>query len=139
MSCISTTSSEWERYQLPEALIAGYGYGPDAGLVRTRMADGSTLQRRRHTLRPTLVDLRFPATAQELQTMEAVIDVYGFDWMDLPLRTSQDGVDVVTLHRAKFVSGYTVTARQSGTFELAITAQLETLDEGCAMAGMSLT
>ncbi len=129
----------WQEWGLPAALVAGYGYSPSAGLVRTRMADGSSLQRRRHTARPTLVDLRFPATAAELQTLEAVIDRMGFDWFDLPLRTSQDADDTVTLHRAQFVSGYTVTARQSGTFELAITAQLETLDEGCAMTGMTLT
>jgi hypothetical protein len=129
----------WREWGLPAALVVGYGYGPDAGLVRTRMADGSSLQRRRHTRRPTLVTLRFPATAQELQTLEAVIDLLGFGWFDLPLRTSQDDEDTVTLHRAQFVSGYTVTARQSGTFDLAITAQLETLDEGCAMTGMSLT
>lgn len=82
--------------------VSGYGYSPDAGLVRTEMTDGVVRQRRKWTNARLTITLRFELKKACLLTVEEFITSVGADWWVIYLLTGKAGSEF-ELHTVRIV------------------------------------
>lgn len=74
---------------VPLPLREGYGFNPVSPIVRTQMASGRTMQRRRFISVPTMVNVSWLMTAEQAQLFEGWCKwAIGYaDWFLCPLKS----------------------------------------------------
>lgn len=83
--------------------VAGYGYTPDAGLVRTEMQDGVIRQRRRWKNARLTINLRFQLTQQCLAAADQFFVSTGSNWFTIEIITGKKGPER-ELHTVRLIS-----------------------------------
>lgn len=78
------STTDWERYGLPEPTLDGYGYTVAGGISRTTYDDGSVRQRRRRPRGRRQYRLTWEVDAAVLQTLELWLAAYASTWFPWP-------------------------------------------------------
>ena len=115
--------SDWSDLGLPCPTVEQYGYELDAGLVRTKMDSGYTMQRRKYTTQPTIFTLRWLVDGAELQSVSNAINTIGYSWFTMGLITGTNGSSVPTDHTVRMVSEMAVAPTGKNAYSVTIKAE----------------
>lgn len=121
------TPADTSGWSMPIAMIDGYSYGEDYGLLRTSLAGARADQRRIYTTRPRQFQVTWRLTYAELALAEAWIRANGFWWVSMPLISSESGMRQTTTHTVRVASDLLVTYQPGGVADLSCT-----LEQACA-------
>lgn len=96
--------SDWSDLGLPAPTLPGYGYAPQAGLVRTKMSDGSRWQRVRYPAVRRAISVVYDLTRGELGSALTFIKESGYMWFTTPLVTGDSAGFAVTDHTVRVIA-----------------------------------
>ena len=116
----------WTELGLPCATVDNYGYGLDAGLVRTKMSTGYSMQRRKWTTQPTEFTLSWLVNSADLKALTDGINAYAYTWIEMPLITGVNGSDVLVNHTVRMMSDQTVVPAGKYSYKVSIKAEATT-------------
>lgn len=132
------SAAGWDWTGLPRPTYEGYAYEVSAGLLRTKMADGTTRQRRQFFQRPHTFSLQWKVNTVEMGEVLAAVDTYGYDGVYIPLVTGAGGRMRALDHLIRVTSDIQVTAVSYDLYRVDVSAEMTEYDPACMVAANCL-
>lgn len=124
--------SAWADLGLPLPNARGYGYLRDAALVRSPFVSAMQDQDQRNTNWRKTFEISWNLTLEQLPIAEQYLLQYGYSWFDIELLSNDTPVnEIISLHSARLISDYKVSALGGTYFRLNATLEGELTIQTC--------
>lgn len=124
--------SAWTDLGLPLPNASGYSYLRDAALKRTQFASAMPDQDQRNINWRKTFELSWNLTLEQLPIAEQYLLQYGYSWFDIELLSNDTPVnEIISLHSARLISDYKVSALGGTYFRLNATLEGELVVQTC--------